>query len=187
MHAAAGAEAAAEVHDRDDDTPEVDDPLNELGHARERSRLISKAAAEQAAGIRQVSGSVDRITTMSHQIASATNQQRSGGEQVMRAAERMRELTAFVTRATGEQAASSREITEAVEGMVTKISLVHRAATEVQSGSELIVNAIERIKLITRENTDLADEMDESIGILNRQAETLLTEVRKIKTSGSGG
>ncbi|HEY6011801.1 MAG TPA: methyl-accepting chemotaxis protein, partial [Nitrospirota bacterium] len=67
--------------------------LEQAGRSRDMSRSISKAAAEQSRGIRQVSDAVDKISEMTHQIARATHEQRVGSEQITRASEKMRELT----------------------------------------------------------------------------------------------
>lgn len=160
--------------------------LERAVQSQDMSRNISRAAAEQARGVRQVSEAVDRITNMAHQIAAATNQQGTGSEQIMRATEKMREITRFVKTSMGEQAKGSKEITASVESMTGKIALVNRAAGEVRAGGELIVKAIERIKQIARENAGLADRMGGSIEALEAQASALSGEIGKFKTGGQG-
>ena len=161
--------------------------LDRAIQSQDMSRSISRAAAEQTMGIRQVSDAVERITTMTHQIAAATSEQRTGSDQIMQATVRMREITNFVKTSTSEQAKGSREITQSVDQMTQKIALVNRAASEVQAGSELIVGAIERIKQIAKANAGLSGEMDRSIHELSSQAAALSAEIAKFKTTGGSG
>lgn len=160
--------------------------LDRAVESQDMSRNISRAAAEQAKGIRQVGEAVERITTMTHQIAAATNEQRTGSEQVMQATEKMREITGFVRTSTTEQAKASREITVSVESMTGKIALASRAAGEVRAGSELIVGAIERIKQVAKENAGLAAGLGKSIHGLAGQAAALSGEIAKFKTGERG-
>lgn len=150
--------------------------------SRDMSRSISRAAGEQARGIRQVSDAVDKINEMTHQIARATAEQKIGGDQIMKAAEKMRELTRFVKTASGEQAQGSKDITIAVEQMTGKIRMMHRATEEVQTGSDLIVKAIDRIKEIARSNADLSTGLNASMDMMVGQSEGLKKEIEKFRT-----
>jgi methyl-accepting chemotaxis protein len=155
--------------------------LERADRSRDMSRSISKAAAEQTRGIRQVSDAVEKISEMTHQIAKATKEQKAGSEQITRAAEKMRELTRFVKTSTDEQAKGSKSITAAVEKMNAKTGLVNRAASEVQAGSELIVNAIDRIKEIAKANADEAAGLDKTVDEMAEQAKILKQEIEKFK------
>ncbi len=134
--------------------------------SRDMSKNINRAASEQARGISQVSGAVDRINEMTHQFARAAVEQKAGSEQIIRASERMRELTRFVKKSTDEQAKGGKDITAAVEDMSSRIGLINRAAGEVQSGSDLIVKSIERIKEIARANADLAARLHGAMDVM---------------------
>lgn len=155
--------------------------LERAGQSRDMSRSISKASAEQARGIKQVSEAVDKINEMTHQIARATQEQKSGSEQITRAAEKMREITRFVKSATSEQAKGSKGISAAVEAISTKVGMVNRAAGEVRSGSDLIVKAIDRIKTIARVNTDLAVGLNDTVEIMASLSDSLKKGVEKFK------
>jgi methyl-accepting chemotaxis protein len=156
--------------------------LDRAGQSRDMSRSISRAAAEQAASMRQVSEASDRINEMAHRIARATAEQRTGSEQIMRAADRMREITRFVKTATGEQVKASKNITASVETMSAKIALVNRAGSEVRTGSDLIVKAIDRIKTTARENAEMASQLGSSVEVLTAQAAGLRKEIEKFTT-----
>jgi methyl-accepting chemotaxis protein len=156
--------------------------LERADMARDMSKSISKAAAEQTRGIRQVSEAVEKINEMTHQIAHAANAQRAGSDQIMRASEKMRELTRFVKNSTEEQAKGSKDITVSVENMSTKIGMVHRAAGEVQAGSDLIVKAIERIKEIAKSNADLSVGLNIAMDVMVKQSETLKKDIEKFRT-----
>jgi methyl-accepting chemotaxis protein len=155
--------------------------LEQAGSARDMSRSINTAAAEQARGIKQVSEAVDRINEMTHQIAKATKEQKAGSEQIMQAAEKMRELTRFVKNSSEEQAKAGKDITLAVENISTKIGMVNRATGEVQEGSDLIVKAIERIKEIARTNADLAAGLNKAMEAMAAQSTQLGKEIEKFK------
>ena len=151
--------------------------LERADQSREMSRNISRATAEQVTGIRQVSEAVDGINTMAHQIERATSEQRTGSEQIMRASERMREITHFVKAATAEQVKASRNITNIMETMGSKVNMVKRASGEVRTGSDLIVQAIERIKMTSRENAELAANLNSAVEVLTVQTSTLRSEL----------
>lgn len=150
--------------------------------SRDMSRSITKAATEQARGVRQVSDAVDKINQMTHQIARAVNEQKLGSEQITSASEKMRELTRFIRTSTDEQAKGSKDISASVEDMSAKIGMVNRAATEVQTGSDLIVKSIERIKEIARSNADLAAGLNVAMDVMVKQSEAVGKEVSKFRT-----
>ena len=81
------------VHLADDAGQALRKILERAGTSRDMSKSISRAAAEQARGIKQVSEAVQQINKMAHQFANAAKQQKIGSEQIMRAAEKMREIT----------------------------------------------------------------------------------------------
>jgi methyl-accepting chemotaxis protein len=155
--------------------------LERANRARDMSKSINKAAAEQTRGIRQVSDAVEKINEMTHQIARAANEQRSGSDQIMRVSEKMRELTRFVRNSTEEQAKGSKDITMSVEYMSTKIGMVHRAAGEVQVGSDLIVKAIDRIKDIAKSNADLSVGLNIAMDVMVKQSESLKKDIEKFR------
>ena len=156
--------------------------LKRAVRARDMSKSINKATAEQTRGMRQVSDAVEKISEMSHQIARAAHEQRAGSDQIMRASEKMRELTRFVKNSTEEQAKGSKDITVSVEDMSTKIGMVHRAAGEVQAGSDLIVKAIERIKEIAKSNADLSVGLNIAMDVMAKQSDTLKKDIEKFRT-----
>lgn len=159
--------------------------LERANQARVMSHSISRAAAEQSAGMRHVTEAVDRINHMAHQIAEATAEQRGGSEQIMRASEKMRDITRFVRSATAEQVKASRTITDAVETMTTKAGMVNRAADEVRTGSDLIVKAIERIKTTARENAELCTRLNSAGDVMNSQAAALTKEIERFTMGGA--
>jgi methyl-accepting chemotaxis protein len=160
--------------------------LERAGLSRDMSRSISKTAAEQTRGIKQVNEAVERINDMTHQIARATNEQKAGSEQIMQAAVRMRELTRFVKTSSEEQAKAGKDITEAVENISAKIGMVNRATGEVQAGSDLIVKAIDRIKEIAKANADLAAGLNGAMDVMDKQSALLRKEIEKFKTADAG-
>ena len=156
--------------------------LERAGTSRDMSRSISRAAAEQAAGIRQVSEAVQQIDTMAHQFALATNEQKTGSEQINRAAEKMREITRAVKTSLEHQAQSGKDIAASVERMNAKIRMVNRATEEVQAGSDMIVASIDRIKNIAKVNVDLAAGLNEATDVMTQQSAALSREIEKFKT-----
>ena len=151
--------------------------LERADQSREMSRSISRATAEQVAGIRQVSEAVDGINTMAHQIERATSEQKTGSEQILRASERMREITRFVKSAAAEQVKASHNITNVMETMGSKVNMVKRASGEVRTGSDLIVKAIERIRMTARENAGLASNLNSAVEVLTVQTGALKKEL----------
>jgi methyl-accepting chemotaxis protein len=156
--------------------------LERADQSRNMSRSISKAAAEQSRGIKQVSDAVAKINQMTHQIARAANEQKAGSEQIMRTSEKMRELTHFAKTSTDEQARGGKDISTAVENITGKIRMVNRAAGEVQAGSDLVVKAIERIKDIAKSNAELAAGLNIAMDVIVTQSETLNKEISKFRT-----
>lgn len=155
--------------------------LARANESRDMSRSISKAASEQARGVRQVSEAVEQINVMTQQIAKAAGEQRSGSRQITQATEKMRELTRFVGRTSQEQAKGTRDITVAIETINAKIALVNRSSSEMRSGSELIVQAIERIKSIAKENAEQAAQLQSTIDVLATQSVVLSKEIDRFK------
>jgi methyl-accepting chemotaxis protein len=155
--------------------------LERASISRDMSRSITRAAAEQVRGIRQVSDAVQQINKMAHQFASATNEQKTGSEQITRAADRMREITRFVKTSTEQQVRAGKEITESVEQMNVKIGMATRATEEVQAGSDLIVKAIERIKEIAKNNVEMAAGLESATDVMSKQAGVLNKEIEKFK------
>lgn len=155
--------------------------VERAGSSRDTSRGISRAAAEQARSIRQVSEAVQQINTMAHQFASAAKEQQLGSEQIVRAAERMREITRFVRTSTEEQARAGKDIATAAEEMNGKIGMVKRATDEVRAGSDLIVTAIDRIKEIAKANVKLAEGLNEAMNVMSTQSAALSQQIDKFK------
>ncbi len=159
--------------------------LGRADQARAMSRGISRAAAEQSRGMKQMTEAVERINQMAHQIARATSEQHGGSEQILGASERMREITRFVRNATAEQVKSGRMITDAVEAMTVKIGLVTRGAAEVRTGSDLIVQAIDRIKAEAQENARLSARLNSSVDMMAEQAAALQKKIERFSTGGA--
>lgn len=155
--------------------------LERAGQSRDMSGKISRAAAEQTVGIKQMSEAVERINGMAHQIARATGEQRTGSEQIIRAAERMKEIARFVKGATAEQVKAVKDIAKAVETISTKIGMVHRASGEVRTGSDLIVKAIEQIKSVAKENVVQAGQLGGSVEAMTVQAASLKSEIERFR------
>ncbi len=155
--------------------------LDRAGKARDMSRSIDRATAEQSRGMKQVSEAVYQINKMAHQFASAANEQKAGSDQIMRAAERMREITRFVKSSTDEQAKAGKDIAAAMEQMSSKIGMVNRATGEVQAGSDLIVKAIDQIKVIAKANLDRAASLDVAMDVMSKQANALTKEIGKFR------
>lgn len=155
--------------------------LDRAGTARDMSRSIDRAAAEQSRGMRQVSEAVQQINMMAHQFARAANEQKAGSEQITRAAEKMREITRFVKNSTHEQAQAGKDISAAMEEMSAKIGMVNRATGEVQAGSDLIVKAIDRIKEIAKANLDMAAGLNVAMDVMSKQSNTLTKEIEKFR------
>lgn len=143
---------------------------------------ITLATVEQAKGSNQITGAIEKIATMTEQIAKATNEQKQGSEQVMRVADNMREIAGRVRKTTKEQAEGSKMITKSIEEITSLVNYINQTTAEQSSESEMIVNAIENIKNITTQNLKLASEMDQSVDVLNRQANVLIAQLRRFKT-----
>jgi methyl-accepting chemotaxis protein len=143
---------------------------------------ITQATIEQAKGSNQITGAIEKIATMTEQIAKATNEQKQGSEQVMRVADNMREIAGRVRKTTKEQAEGSKMITKSIEEITSLVNYIDQTTIEQSSESEMIVNAIENIKNITTQNLKLASEMDQSVDVLNRQANVLIAQLRRFKT-----
>ena len=156
--------------------------LERADQSRDMSKSISKAAAEQARGVKQVSDAVEKINEMTHQIARATHEQKSGSDQITQASEKMAEMTRFVKSALTEQAKGGKDITSAVETINEKIDMVHRAANELRIGSDLIVTAFEKIKGVARLNADLAAGLNAAIDGMSKQSDVLRKEIEKFRT-----
>lgn len=155
--------------------------VDRAGTARDTSRSITRVAAEQTRGIKQVSEAVQQINRMAYQFAGAAREQKTGSEQIMRASEKMREIAHFVKTSTEEQARAGKDITASVEEMNSQIVMVNRATEEVRAGSDLIVKAIDRIKEITKANMDLAASLNIAMDVMSKQTVVLNRDIDKFK------
>jgi methyl-accepting chemotaxis protein len=155
--------------------------LESSSKASGMGREIAGATREQAQGSEQVTRSVERLQEMSKQINSATTQQAQGSDHILKAVETMREVTKYVRQAMVEQKSGSTMISSAAERMIDMIHEIFQVAANQASESEKIVATMEQVRSIADNNRASANEMSQSIALLNDALRTLDEEVRSFR------
>lgn len=145
------------------------------------SRQIEKATYEQVQAINQVSQAMEKMNTMVQQINRAMQEQRKGIERIAEASEKMRIITRQVKSSTEEQANGSKQISDAVEDVTVRIQQIGRGMGEHKKGSEVIVKSILEIHQITQVSMQMAQQMNEAVESLMKQANILKEEINRFK------
>lgn len=138
---------------------------------------IARATEEQSLGIKRIMRSSEQVADMVAQIAGATQQQEKGSELIMGATEKMRGLALQVKSSTREQSRASSSIASATEAMADMIGQIQRACEEQNTGSEQIARSAENISSATTINHQATRVLDEAVGDLKQQSETLRQEL----------
>ncbi|HZH04123.1 MAG TPA: methyl-accepting chemotaxis protein [Myxococcaceae bacterium] len=144
-------------------------------------KAIARATVEQSRGSKAVTGAVQRIAETVQQISSFSNEQARGSEQIMKSAERMSLITNHVQRSTQEQAHGSKQITRSIENINEMVTHLNRAQKDQTKGSDQVLKAVEAIKTVSERQTRSVRQLEEAIDSLQRQAETLRSEVRRFR------
>ena len=103
---------------------------------------IAQAAAQQAAGIRDVESAMAQVRQLVEHTNNATHEQEKVGNAMTEIVERIRELGQDVKRATGQQSSQSRRITSAVEDVATGVNQILAASQAQAQESEQIQHAL---------------------------------------------
>jgi methyl-accepting chemotaxis protein len=151
------------------------------GRSSEMSREIANATGEQARGSEAVTQTIERIRDMVRQINTATRQQASGSEHIMKAVESMREVTRYVRQAMAEQKSGSGMISRASEKMIDMVHEIFEVTTNQAQESEKIVGTVERVREFAEENRASANEMSQSITLLNEAIRSLDEEMKRFR------
>lgn len=145
------------------------------------SRQIEKATYEQVQAINQVSQAMEKMNAMVQQINRAMQEQGKGIEHITEASEKMRLITRQVKSSTEEQANGSKQISDAVEDVTIRIQQIGRGMSEHKKGSEVIVKSILEIHQITQVSMQMAQQMNEAVESLMKQANILKEEINRYK------
>jgi methyl-accepting chemotaxis protein len=149
--------------------------------ANEQVRSIVRATQEQSRGSRQITDSINQVTSMLGQIASAIKQQNEGIRQLSRAAEAMKEIAAQGKLGTSEQAKGSRQINTSMEQIREMIEVIDSATQGQMQRSKQVVEAVAQIRQIAENNSLRTGELDQVVEDLSRQTQTLEDEVGAFK------
>jgi methyl-accepting chemotaxis protein len=149
--------------------------------ANEQVRSIVRATQEQSRGSRQITDSINQITSMLGQIASAIKQQTEGMRQLSRAAEAMKEIASQGKLGTSEQAKGSRQINTSMEQIREMIEVIDSATQGQIQRSKQVVAAVAQIRQVAENNSLRTSELDQVVEDLSRQTQTLENEVGAFK------
>lgn len=147
----------------------------------EKSKLIQRAATEQANVITGVTDAIRNINEHIDLISKATKEQSAGSRQISESLESIKELSGHVKNATKEQSASSKQISEIIENVSRQAGQIAAAISKQRERSREIVKAIEHIKEIADESGGISNTMNMSVQSLEREAKALVTELRSFK------
>jgi methyl-accepting chemotaxis protein len=155
--------------------------LDSATKASGMGKEIANATREQAKGSETVTRSVDKLQEMTRQISGATQQQAQGSSHIMKAVESMREVTKYVRQAMIEQKSGSTMISTAAERMIDMIHEIFQVAANQASESEKIVVTMQQVRSIADSNRSSANDMSESITLLNDAIRSLDEEIRQFR------
>jgi methyl-accepting chemotaxis protein len=141
--------------------------LDSASKATDMGKEIAAATREQAKGSENVTRAVGRLQELVDQISGATQQQAQGSTHIGKAVESMREVTKYVRQAMTEQRSGSAMISAAAERMIDMIHEIFQVATSQAADSEKIVATMQQVRAIADGNRTSANEMIESLGLLN--------------------
>lgn len=147
----------------------------------EMSKSIQKATIEEVKVISQVTESIRQISEHIERISSATKEQSLGTNLVAELAEKVKNGSERIKSATQEQHKSNKQMTSISENVSKQAEQISSAINAQKQKSEEIVRNMEKIKATTGDLILSAEEMDRSIKSLSRDAETLLSEMKKFK------
>ena len=150
-------------------------------NASEQVRGIVRATQEQSRGSRQITDSINQISSMLGQIATAIKQQTDGARQLAHAAEAMKEIASQGKLSTAEQAKGSRQINSSMEQIRNMIERIDEATREQTQRSRQVVEAVGKIRKISEENAGRTAELDQVVEILTKQTTALEDEVGAFK------
>lgn len=159
----------------------LDQIRNSTLKASDQVRGIVRATQEQSRGSRQITDSINQISSMLGQIASAITQQTDGARQLSHAAESMKEIASQGKLSTAEQAKGSRQINASMEQIRNMIERIDEATREQTQRSKQVVEAVARVKQIAEENAGRTAELDQVVESLTQQTVTLEEEVGAFK------
>lgn len=157
--------------------------VNGIQQATQQTSEIARATEEQSRGIYSIRRAAEQVADMVGQIAGATEQQEKGGELIMGATEKMRDLAQQVKSSTREQSRASSSIAGATETMADMIRQIQKACEEQNAGSEQIARSAESISAATNINHQATRILDEAVGDMERQSETLRQELAAFRTA----
>jgi methyl-accepting chemotaxis protein len=155
--------------------------LDSATKASGMGKEIANATREQAKGSETVTRAVDRLQEMTRQISGATQQQAQGSDHIMKAVESMREVTKYVRQAMVEQKSGSTMISSAAERMIDMIHEIFQVAANQAAESEKIVITMQQVRSIADSNRSSANDMSDSIGLLNDAIRSLDEEIRQFR------
>ena len=159
----------------------LDQIRNSTLKASDQVRGIVRATQEQSRGSRQITDSINQISSMLGQIATAIKQQTDGARQLAHAAEAMKEIASQGKLSTAEQAKGSRQINASMEQIRNMIERIDEATREQTQRSKQVVEAFGSIRKISEENSGRTAELDQVVEILTGLTTALEDEVGAFK------
>jgi methyl-accepting chemotaxis protein len=145
--------------------------------ARSHVAGIVRSAHDQAKDSRQINAAIGEVNLMLAQIAAAVQQLGVGTRQTAQTSEQMREIASRVKSSTEEQSAGSRHIGENMETLRTMVDRIDEATRDQSRRSLQAVEAVTSIHLLADRTAERTGELDQVVGHLATQAETLGSEV----------
>lgn len=145
--------------------------------ARSHVAGIVRSAHDQAKDSRQINLAIGEVTLMLAQIASAVQQLGIGTRQTAQTSEQMRQIASRVKSSTEEQSAGSRHIAENMETLRIMVDRIDTATRDQSRRSRQAVEAVTSIHLLADRTAERTGELDQVVGHLSAQAESLGSEV----------
>lgn len=150
--------------------------IREMERLKEQALGISAATTEQARTGKTITEAVAEMRDKAVMVKRASAEQKLGGDRIAGSMEKVTEMIQQIARATREQASNAKLLTDGANE-VEKLALeVGRATKEQAKSSAQVVTGVEVIAEVTRENTQLADDMGQRLSSLAAQ----MAELRKL-------
>ncbi len=147
------------------------------------ARLVEKATAEQAEGLRQIRMSMENVKVMIEQVVNATEEEKRGSSHMLESISDVKEVAELTKKATEEHAVGTNVISRNLELTLEMASQINQAAMSQLKVNEDVVSAVEQMKNAGVSAVRDMEEVTLSFGTLRSEVESLKKEMEAFKTS----
>lgn len=147
----------------------------------QRSREIVAAVREQSKAAGHVVGMMEQVSTGLSAIRSATEEQSRGHSAIANAARSMTEVAQQLRATTEEQARGVKQIRTNVEGVRDSAEAIHVAVESQTESCTISVQLLEELASHTTANESGMHQMEDALGELLAESETLRQDVLRFK------